>query len=202
MRYGYACFSVNEIDLAFQKRALRAARCHKIFEDRSSGAARGRLGLVRALQACVAGDAIVVQRLDRLGASPAHVIEIAHRLIKQGVGLCSITEAIDTTVPGAGQALALIDALADFQRLNMATRDRRRLIPAGALKAPRPVRVPDPRFKLSPEDIAFAQQLVAGGEPQRAVAAHLGVGLTTLRRSLARAAGRATGRSSASRQRL
>lgn len=186
MRYGYACLSGNDLDLALQKRELRAAGCGKIFEDRGSGAVRARLGLARAFEACAEGDVIVVQRLDRLGASPAHVIEIADRLIKQRVGLRSLTEAIDSTASDAVQALALIRALADFQRSHMAVRDRRRFIPAGALKTPRPLRVPDPRFKLSPDDIAFARQLVAGGEPQRAVAAHLGVGLTTLRRSLAR----------------
>ena len=187
MIYGYASLTSADPDLFCQRKALRAVGCGTIFEDRASGSVRARLGLGQALATCQKGDLLVIQRLELLGRSPPHLIEILDNLMKRGIGLRSLTEPIDTRTQSAHLAVVIVGALADFQRRHMAVRDRRRLGPVGPPKPVRPSRAPDCRFKLSPDDIAFAQQLIGSGEKHRAVAAHLGVARGTLYRSLARA---------------
>ena len=46
------------------------------------------------------GDLLAVWRLDRLGRSPKHLIEMMGGPEDQGIGFHSVTEGIDTTTPG------------------------------------------------------------------------------------------------------
>ena len=46
------------------------------------------------------GDTLVVWRLDRLGRSMKHLIELVTQLEEKGVGFRSLTEAMDTTTSG------------------------------------------------------------------------------------------------------
>jgi len=48
-----------------------------------------------------AGDTLAVWRLDRLGRSLPHLIEIVGALQARGVGFKSVRESIDTTTPAA-----------------------------------------------------------------------------------------------------
>src|SRR5689334_6473051 len=100
MKIGYARVSTVEQNLNLQRDALKAAGCGKIIEDAGSGGKAKRDGLERALDLLRPGDVLVVWRLDRLGRSLKHLIELLGDLEKQGIGFQSTTEAIDTTTPG------------------------------------------------------------------------------------------------------
>ena len=78
-----------------------------------AGTARERLGLARALKACAAGDVLVVWRLDRLGRSLGHLIELLHGLAARGVQFRSPSEHIDTATPTGKLTFHVIGALAD-----------------------------------------------------------------------------------------
>ena len=93
MLFGYARVSTDDQNLDLQHVALTAAGCAKIFEDRITGTARKRIGLARALKACAAGDVLVVWRLDRLGRSLAHLIELLTGLAARGVQFRSLSES-------------------------------------------------------------------------------------------------------------
>ncbi len=98
---GYARVSTLDQDPALQLDALAAAGCGKVFEDRASGARKDRPGLQKALDYAREGDVLIVWKLDRLGRSLPHLIEI--RLGPGGnepSGFRSLTEAIDTTTSG------------------------------------------------------------------------------------------------------
>jgi hypothetical protein len=56
--------------------ALRKAGCKKIFENRVSGARAERPGLTQAREGLRAGDTLVVWKLDRLGRSVKHLIDL------------------------------------------------------------------------------------------------------------------------------
>ena len=55
-------------------------------------------------------------RLDRLGRSLKHLIELMGELEAEGVGFQSTTEAIDTTTPGGKLVFHIFAALAEFER--------------------------------------------------------------------------------------
>ena len=68
-----------------------------IYEDRVSGAKDDRPGLKACLDYLTEGDILVVWRLDRLGRSLPHLIEIVTGLRSRGIGFRSLNETIDTT---------------------------------------------------------------------------------------------------------
>ena len=63
-----------------------------------------------------AGDVLVVWRLDRLGRSLRHLIDLLTELEGEGIGFQSVTEAIDTTSPGGKLVFHIFGALAEFER--------------------------------------------------------------------------------------
>jgi DNA invertase Pin-like site-specific DNA recombinase len=59
---------------------------------------------------------LVVWKLDRLGRSLPHLIEVVRGLEARGVGLTSLTEGIDTTTPGGRLVFHVFGALGQFER--------------------------------------------------------------------------------------
>lgn len=116
MKIGYARVSTQEQNLDLQKDALKEAGCGKIIEDTASGGKAQRTGLNQAKELLREGDVLVVWRLDRLGRSLRHLIELMAELEKRGIGFQSITEAIDTTTPGGKLVFHIFGALAEFER--------------------------------------------------------------------------------------
>lgn len=87
-----------------------------IFEDKASGAKDDRAGLAQALDYVKSGDTLVVWKLDRLGRSLQHLIEIVNQLKSKGVGFKSLTEGMDTSVPSGELLFHVFGALAQFER--------------------------------------------------------------------------------------
>src|ERR1035438_7862014 len=96
MIIGYARVSTTEQNVDLQRDALKRAGCEKIIEDTVSGGKVQRAGLERVHDALRSGDVLAVWRLDRLGRSLKHLIE----LMAERIGFQSVTESIDTTTPG------------------------------------------------------------------------------------------------------
>ncbi len=59
---------------------------------------------------------LVVWRLDRLGRSLKHLIELMSELEKLKIGFQSLQESIDTTTPGGKLVFHIFGALAEFDR--------------------------------------------------------------------------------------
>jgi len=76
MRIGYARVSMQEQNLNLQKDALKKAGCEKIVVDVASGKSEVRAGLEKLREVMRKGDVVVVWRLDRLGRSLRHLIEV------------------------------------------------------------------------------------------------------------------------------
>jgi len=76
MKIGYARISTVDQHLRMQEDALRSAGCEEIFTDVISGAKSQRPGLDKALAYVREGDIIVVWKLDRLGRSIQHLIQL------------------------------------------------------------------------------------------------------------------------------
>jgi len=84
---GYARISTSEQSTDLQRDALLAAGCGRMFTDEMSGARADRPGLRQALDYAREGDTLVVWRLDRVGRSVAHLIEVVGELERRGVAL-------------------------------------------------------------------------------------------------------------------
>ena len=115
-KVGYARVSTDDQTLALQLDALQAAGCDIVHEDRLSGAAAHRPGLIAALSACQSGDVLHVWKLDRLGRSLSHLIRIIDELKGRGVAFRSLTEAIDTTTAHGAFLFNLFGSLAEYDR--------------------------------------------------------------------------------------
>jgi len=98
MRVGYGRVSTRDQHPEAQYDALAGAGCEQIFIDKASGKLASRPGLSRAL--LVANrpkDQLVVTKLDRLGRSLEHLMELSNTLQGCGVDLVVLDQGIDTS---------------------------------------------------------------------------------------------------------
>ncbi len=80
MKIGYARVSTTDQTVEPQEDALSDAGCEKLFTDIASGTRTQRLGLDQAIAFCRQGDTLVVLKLDRIGRSMSHLIEMIQQL--------------------------------------------------------------------------------------------------------------------------
>jgi DNA invertase Pin-like site-specific DNA recombinase len=180
MNIGYARVSTTDQNPALQLDALLGAGCERIFTDEGvSGAAKKRPQLDQALALIKPGDVLVVWKLDRLGRSLAHLIDLTTSLGERGIGFRSLSEAIDTTSAQGKLMLHMLGALAEFERSLIAERTR-----AGLVAAKRRGAKLGPKFKLSTDQIAHAKQLIDAGASPSSVAKTIGVSPATLYRAI------------------
>ena len=180
MLVGYTRVSTQEQDLALQLDALKAAGCEKIFTEKASGAQRDRPALKAALDSMRTGDTLVVWKLDRLARSLKQLIETVEVLGEQGMGLKSVTEAIDTTTSGGKLIFHIFGSLAEFERLII----RERTL-AGLAAARARGRTGGRPASLTEKDITAAKALLKDpGITVEEVARRLKVAPSTLYRHL------------------
>ena len=179
MKIGYARVSTDDQNLDLQRQALAAADCAEVFTDQVSGTATRRPGLDDALARCVAGDVLVVWRLDRLGRSLSHLIDVIHQLGKREVGFVSLSENIDTTTAGGRLVFHLMGAIAEFERTLIVERTR-----AGVAAAKKRGTHMGRPVALTPGQVRHARALIEGGESPGSVASTIGVSRSTLYRAL------------------
>ena len=152
---GYARVITGMQDLRLQLDAMKVAGVAKtdIYTDKASGSKAARPGLDECLNELKSGDALVVWRLDRLGRSVRHLIDLVEELKKRGVGFKSICDgAIDTTTASGELIFHLFTALAQFERTLIQERTRAGLSVARARgrKGGRPpLPVGDPRIQTA-----------------------------------------------------
>lgn len=101
-----------------QRDALLAAGIDSrhLFEDHASGARDDRKGLQAALDYLHAGDCLVVWKLDRLGRSLPHLIQIMNQLKEKKVAFRSLTEQMDTATPHGELIFNLFGSLSQYER--------------------------------------------------------------------------------------
>jgi DNA invertase Pin-like site-specific DNA recombinase len=131
---GYARVSTVDQNLDLQMEGPKAAGCQEIYTDKASGAARSRPGLDKRLKCLQTEATLIVWRLDCLGRSLRHLLEVVGQLTEQGIGFRSVRDgAIDTTASTGKLVFHIFAALAEFERDLI--RDRTK---AGPLCRPQP----------------------------------------------------------------
>lgn len=116
MLVGYARVSTQDQNLELQNDALTKAGCERIFTEVVGGSRTERTGLQDSLNILRGGDTLVVWRLDRLGRSLKHLIDIVNQLREKDIGFRSLQESIDTTTSGGKLIFHMFGALAEFER--------------------------------------------------------------------------------------
>jgi DNA invertase Pin-like site-specific DNA recombinase len=123
MRVGYGRVSTRDQHPEAQHDALRAAGCDEIFLDKASGKLTRRPELDKALlSANRAGDQLVVTKLDRLGRSLEHLLELSKLLQTRGVDLVVLDQGIDTSTAVGRMFFQILGAVAEFEHALMSER--------------------------------------------------------------------------------
>ena len=116
MKIGYARVSTKDQTVAPQVDALQRAGCSKVYTEVMSGARSDRPILAKLLEILRPGDILVVWKLDRLGRSLQHLVDLVNDLMARKVGLKSLNDPIDTTTSHGRLTFNLFAALAEFER--------------------------------------------------------------------------------------
>jgi DNA invertase Pin-like site-specific DNA recombinase len=177
MLIGYARVSTQDQNLDLQIDALTKAGCKKVFDDKVSGHRAERPGLTRALEMLREGDTLVVWKLDRLGRSVKHLVELVGELHQQGVQFKSLTDAIDTGTPSGRFFFHVMASLAEMERELTVEHTR-----AGLEVARQLGRTGGRKRQMTDSKIESAKKLLANGVPPRDAAQNLGVSVPTLYR--------------------
>ena len=177
MLVGYARVSTQDQNLDLQREALVKAGCQKVFEDKISGSRAERPGLAKALEMLREGDTLVVWKLDRLGRSVKHLVDLVSALAKQIVHFKSLTDSIDTSTPSGRFFFHVMASLAEMERELTIERTR-----AGLEVARQLGRKGGRKRQMTDSKIESAKKLLANGIPPKDVAKNLGVSIPTLYR--------------------
>ncbi|WP_236722398.1 recombinase family protein [Mycobacterium avium] len=191
MRIGYGRVSTRDQRPEVQRDALAAAGCDRIFLDVVSGKLARRPELDKALlSASRAGDQLVVTKLDRLGRSLEHLIELSKRLEAAGVDLVVLDQGIDTSSAIGRMFFQILGAVAEFEHALMSERTMDGLAAARARG-----RTGGQKPKLGPRQVKLAQQMYdeTGDDGKRRytvaqIAAEFGVTRPTIYRHLGKPA--------------
>ena len=176
MLIGYARVSTSDQNLDLQLDALKKAGCTKIFHDTISGAKSERPGLDDALAYLRTGDTLTVWRLDRLGRSLHHLIEVINKLNKEDKEFKSLQESLDTATPTGKLIFHVLGALAEFERSLIRERTK-----AGLAAARARGRIGGRPRVLNAKKMALARSMLKDkSNSVSEVSAALGVSKTTL----------------------
>ena len=116
MKIGYARASTKDQLLNLQVDALEKAGCSRVVSEIVSGAKVERPALNKLLESVHPGDVLMIWKLDRLGRSLTHLIEIVNQLLERKVGLKSLNDPIDTTTAQGRLTFNIFAALSEFER--------------------------------------------------------------------------------------
>lgn len=177
MLIGYARVSTQDQNLELQREALSKAGCQKIFVDKVGGTRAERPGLAHALEMLRESDTLVVWKLDRLGRSVKHLVNLVGELHMQKVQFKSLNDAIDTGTPSGRFFFHVMASLAEMERELTVERTQTGLETARKLG-----RKGGRKRQMTDNKIASAKKLLASGVPPKDVARNLGVSVPTLYR--------------------
>ncbi|MFC9732339.1 recombinase family protein [Streptomyces roseolus] len=186
MRIGYGRVSTTDQNLDAQRTALEAAGCEEIYLDQISGKLTNRPELDKVMTRLRAGDTLVITKLDRLGRSLKHLLEVSAELEARTVDLVVLDQGLDTSTPVGRFMFQILGAVAEFERSLNVERTMDGLASARAKG-----KVGGRKSALTPAQVRHAKfmrdERDEDGRPRHTVqeiADELGVGRATIYRAL------------------
>lgn len=124
-KIGYVRVSDKDQSEALQIDALKAAGCDVIYGDHGvSGKIKHRRGLDEMLAGLQSGDTLVVWKLDRLGRSTIHLLQLLSDLRDRNVDFQALTQGIDTTTAVGRMLYGQLAVFAEFEREQISDRTK------------------------------------------------------------------------------
>ncbi|UIJ33961.1 recombinase family protein [Allobranchiibius sp. GilTou73] len=177
--WGYARVSTAQQDLGPQLAALLEAGVDEahLVTDKISGSRAGRPGLDRLLQQLQRGDVLTVWKLDRLGRSVSHLVNLVEELGERGIQFRSLTDGLDTTTKSGRFMFTVVAAMAQFERdLNQErTAAALAVLREKGVALGRPSRITRGQYEV-------IRNLHDLGKSERAIASSVGLSRSTVRR--------------------
>ncbi len=170
MLIGYVRVSKGDgsqlLDLQIDALLQAGVAPERIYQDQASGRHDDRPGLKECLKALREGDLLVIWKLDRLGRSLRHLINLVDGFIKQKIGfkvLAGQGAQIDVTTPNGKMIFGIFATLAEFERELISERTKAGLASARARgrKGGRRRKMDAPMIKMAmaamadPKNLAF-----------------------------------------------
>jgi hypothetical protein len=103
-------------EYTLQLDALNKYGCDRIFQEKMTGTKKERPELDEMIKLLRNGDKIVIYKLDRIGRSTKHIIELSETFEKMGVELVSIMDQIDTATAMGRFFFRFMASLAELER--------------------------------------------------------------------------------------
>ncbi len=151
--FGYARVSTSDQDLSSQVNELQAVGCEQVFSDIASGVKSMRPGLTSCLENLQKGDTLIVWRLDRLGRSMKHLIDVITDLKTKEIGFKSLQDGVIDTTSASGELIFnIFAALSQFERELIRERTRSGLTAArarGKLGGRKPILSDNPKVRMA-----------------------------------------------------
>ncbi|MDH5803514.1 MAG: recombinase family protein, partial [Gammaproteobacteria bacterium] len=123
MLVGYVRVSKTDgsqvLDMQLDAMKKAKVKSKNIYQDKASGKQDNRPGLEACLKALRPKDILVVWKLDRLGRSLNHLLQVIEDLTERKIGFRVLTgqgATIDTTTPSGKLVFGIFAALAEFER--------------------------------------------------------------------------------------
>lgn len=163
-KIGYARVSDREQTEDLQIDALKLAGCDVIYGDHGvSGAIRTRKGLEDLLASLEPGDTLCVWKLDRLGRSTIHLLQMLDDLRKRGIDFQAITQGIDTTTAVGRMLYGQLAVFAEFEREQISERTKAgmRAAKARGKHIGRPKKLTEAQIAQARSQIASRQETVS-----------------------------------------
>lgn len=159
-------------------RQLTKAGCTKVLREVASGAKTDRAQLRRILAQLVAGDVLMVTRLDRLARSTRDLLNTLAAIADKKAGFRSLGDTwADTTTAHGRLMLTVLGGLAEFERELIRARTgegRARAVARGVKMGRKP--------KLTQHQQREAFRRREKGEPMREIARSYNVSHSTISR--------------------
>jgi DNA invertase Pin-like site-specific DNA recombinase len=114
---GFARVSTDGQSLDAQVAQLKDAGCLEVSQETASGSKTDRAQLRRAIDELVAGDVLIVTRLDRLARSTRDLLNVLAAISAKGAGFRSLADTwADTTTAQGRVMVTVLGGLAEFER--------------------------------------------------------------------------------------
>lgn len=167
------------MNLELQISELKKHGCAEIHKEIANGAKSDRPVLNKVLENLRAGDTLVIWKLDRLGRSLRHLINLVNDLLSREISIISVNNPIDTSSAQDKFAFNIFASLAEFERdlIKMRTRVELKAALAKGKRGDRPKGLTN-----KTQEKAYAAETLYKEKKfsTRKLAAHLGISRATL----------------------